>query len=45
MRENPQMLLTNVAEESGFSSEKSFFRTFKAKTGLTPTQWKQSSQE
>ena len=45
MRENPQMLLTNVAEESGFSSEKSFFRTFKAKTGLTPTQWKQIGQE
>ena len=41
MKENPQMLLTNVAEESGFSSEKSFFRTFKAAVGLTPTQWKQ----
>ena len=43
MREHPDMLLTVVAEESGFSSEKSFFRTFKAATGLTPTQWKQQN--
>lgn len=43
MQEHPDMLLTVVGEESGFSTEKSFFRTFKAATGLTPTQWKQQN--
>ena len=40
MREHPEMLLADVAEESGFSNEQSFFRTFKARTGLTPQEWK-----
>lgn len=40
MRQHPEMPLFEVAEESGFASEKSFFRTFKAISGLTPTQWK-----
>lgn len=40
MQQHPQMPLSEVADESGFASEKSFFRTFKAQTGLTPTQWK-----
>ena len=40
MTTNPDMLLAEVAEESGFSNEQSFFRTFKARTGLTPQEWK-----
>ena len=40
MTDNPDMLLAEVAEESGFSNEQSFFRTFKARTGLTPQEWK-----
>jgi AraC-like DNA-binding protein len=38
--EHPDMLLADIAEESGFSNEQSFFRTFKARTGLTPQEWK-----
>ena len=42
MTDNPDMSHTDVAEESGFSSRTSFLRTFKAKTGMTPTEWKES---
>ena len=43
MTEHPEMSHTEVAEESGFSSRTSFLRTFKAKTGMTPTEWKESN--
>lgn len=42
MTEHPEMSHTEVAEESGFSSRTSFLRTFKSKTGQSPTEWKQS---
>ena len=41
MQENPTMRLSQVAEESGFTNEKTFLRTFKASCGLTPSEWKQ----
>ena len=41
MRNNPTMRLTRVATESGFTSEKSFLRSFKAACGMTPSEWKQ----
>lgn len=40
LREHPDMLLDEVADESGFSSRTSFFRNFKAATGFTPAEWK-----
>jgi len=40
MAEQPDRLLADVADECGFSNEQSFFRTFKARTGLTPQEWK-----
>lgn len=40
MENNPDMVLTDVSEESGFTSERSFFRNFKTVTGLTPSEWK-----
>ena len=40
MREHPEMVHADVAEASGFSSRTAFLRTFKAQTGLTPTEWK-----
>ena len=40
LREHPDMLLDEVADESGFSSRTSFFRNFKAVTGMTPQEWK-----
>ena len=43
LREQPDRLLSEVAVESGFASEKSFFRTFKAHTGLTPGEWKEKN--
>lgn len=42
MKEHPQMRLSQVGDESGFSNEKTFLRTFKASTGVTPTEWKKS---
>lgn len=36
---HPEMKMTNVAMGSGFSSDTSFFRTFKAITGMTPKEW------
>ena len=36
------MLLDDVADESGFSSRTTFFRSFKAITGATPQEWKKS---
>lgn len=42
LREQPEMLLDEVAEESGFSSRTTFFRNFKALTGMTPLEWRNS---
>lgn len=41
MRDNPSMRLAQVAEESGFTNEKTFLRAFKAFCGQTPSEWKQ----
>lgn len=41
LRNYPDKRLSEVAAESGFASEKSFFRTFKAVTGVTPGEWKE----
>lgn len=40
MREQPDLLLDDVAEQSGFSSRTTFFRSFKSLTGMTPREWK-----
>ena len=37
--DNPGMRLSEISEESGFSSEVTFFRNFKARTGQTPSEW------
>lgn len=40
MKANPDKLLSDIAVESGFSNENSFFRSFKTETGLTPSEWR-----
>jgi AraC-like DNA-binding protein len=40
MRQNPDLPLHAVAEESGFPNETTFLRNFKAQTGVTPSEWK-----
>ncbi|MBR1501763.1 MAG: helix-turn-helix domain-containing protein [Bacteroidales bacterium] len=42
MREHPDLLLDDVADQSGFSSRTTFFRSFKAIAGTTPYEWKKS---
>ena len=37
--ENPDMRLAEISEESGFSSEVTFYRNFKTRTGQTPIEW------
>ena len=34
------MLMSKVAEELGFTNEKTFLRSFKATCGVTPSEWK-----
>ncbi len=43
LRNHPEALLSDVWDQAGFSSDASFFRNFKALTGMTPAQWIQSS--
>ena len=45
MRDNPSMSLSRVAEQSGFSNERNFLRSFKASCGMTPSEWKQQQRE
>ena len=40
MKRNPDMLMADVGEESGFASEQSFFRSFKYLEGMTPAEWR-----
>lgn len=39
LRQNPEKKIMGVYIESGFANESSFFRTFKAVTGMTPKEW------
>lgn len=39
LRENPERKMAALCTEVGFSNETSFFRTFKALTGMTPGEW------
>lgn len=45
MREKPMKKIHAVWMESGFANETSFFRTFKAFTGMTPREWLQKESE
>ena len=39
MLDNPSIKMAQVALESGFSSDTSFYRTFKTLTGMSPSEW------
>ena len=41
MLKDPTMRMSQVAEASGFTNEKTFLRSFKTLCGLTPSEWKQ----
>ena len=41
MRSQPDIKISEVWTASGFTTESNFFRTFKAITGMTPSDWKQ----
>lgn len=40
LRRYPEKTMADIAAESGFANEKSFFRTFKAHTGQTPGEFR-----
>lgn len=40
IRQYPDRKMSDIYVESGFANETSFFRTFKAMTGMTPMEWK-----
>lgn len=39
LRQSPNVKVANVAMESGFTNERTFFRVFKEATGMTPKEW------
>ncbi|MCE2617592.1 MAG: helix-turn-helix domain-containing protein [Phocaeicola sp.] len=41
----PDLKLSHVWTQSGFSNETSFFRTFKSIIGMTPSEWKKKVSE
>ena len=43
MRKQPDIKNSEVWMSSGFSTETSFFRSFKAVTGMTPSEWKSTN--
>ena len=43
LRNNPDITITDVWMSAGFSSESTFFRIFKAATGVTPTDWRRDN--
>ncbi len=43
MRSNPATKMASIALDSGFTNETSFFRTFKALVGKTPSEWMEST--
>ena len=45
LREQPYKKISIVWRESGFASETNFFRTFKAFTDMTPTEWIQQKDQ
>ena len=45
LRRRPDMKMTALCTEAGFSNETSFFRTFKAITGMTPGEWVAAQQD
>ena len=40
LKEHPNYTIQAIADESGFSNLRSFQRSFKAKTGMTPSEYK-----
>lgn len=40
MRENPEMMLQEIADQCGFTSQTMFGRVFARETGISPTEWK-----
>lgn len=40
MRENPNMMLQEIADQCGFTSQTMFGRVFARETGISPTEWK-----
>lgn len=45
LRNQPDVKIAEVCLSSGFSSEASFYRTFKTITGTTPTDWRQDNKD
>ena len=43
LRQHPDKKVMEIAAEAGFSSERSFFRIFKAATGMTTQEWMQKN--
>ena len=43
LSQQPEKKMSGIYDEAGFSGESSFFRIFKAATGLTPKEWRKQN--
>ena len=42
---HPELKMINIAMESGYTNERSFFRDFKQATGMTPSEWQMAQKD
>ena len=42
---HPELKMVNIAMESGYANERSFFRDFKQATGMTPSEWQTAQKD
>ena len=42
---HPELKMVNIAMESGYANERSFFRDFKQATGMTPSEWQMAQKD
>ena len=42
---HPELKMAHIAMESGYASERSFFRDFKQATGMTPSEWQMAQKD
>lgn len=45
LRETDEIKISHICHESGFATESTFFRAFKASTGMTPKEWAETNKQ
>lgn len=45
LRETDEIKISHICHEAGFATESTFFRAFKASTGMTPKEWAETNKQ